>query len=336
MSSRPKPVPEVTRPQDSSVTEAGLRLQCPLCDHPLATFDPASTLTSPRCSSCGFTLFNSNGIWHALAPARKEHFRQFIHEYQTVRSSEGRCSPGAHFYLALPYQDLTGRNAWQWKIRARSFDFLEQRILPQIQREYPRGFDFLDIGAGNGWMSYRLALRGHRPVAVDLLVNDEDGLGAARHYFYYLPKPFPRFQAEMDHLPFGPQQFDVVIFNASFHYSENYQRTLREASRCLRRPGHILIVDSPFYNRDDSGQRMVEQRRGDFQKRFGFRSDSVASREYLTPQVLEDLARSCSLTWRILTPWYGLSWALRPFKSWLWRRRESAKFYILWAVVKNS
>ena len=42
-----------------------------------------------------------------------------------------------------------------------------------------RALRILDLGAGNGWMSYRLALQGHLPIAVDLLTNDRDGLGAA-------------------------------------------------------------------------------------------------------------------------------------------------------------
>jgi hypothetical protein len=41
----------------------------------------------------------------------------------------------------------------------------------------------LDVDAGIGWLSYRLPKRGHRPLAVDLLDNDSDGFGAARHYF---------------------------------------------------------------------------------------------------------------------------------------------------------
>src|SRR3546814_11906422 len=78
----------------------------------------------------------------------------------------------------------------------------------------------LDLGAGNCWMSYRLSLAGYRPCAVDLLTNDSDGMGAARHYRAHLPALFPRFQASFGQLPFADDQFDAAVFNASFPYSE--------------------------------------------------------------------------------------------------------------------
>src|SRR5215472_5624314 len=208
------------------VMQKGLNLRCPSCLEAMGSVNLFDDSTRSACAQCGFALLNTEGIWRALAPDREERFRQFVREYQAVRSREGRGSCCADFYLALPYADLTGRSNWQWKIRARSFSFFVEKLLPELEREHPRGLDVLDVGAGNGWMSYRLALRGHRPILVDLLDNGEDGLGAARHYFPQLSRPLPRFQAEMDRLPFGPRQFDLAVFNASFHYSENYERSL--------------------------------------------------------------------------------------------------------------
>jgi len=251
-----------------------------------------------------------------------------------VRAKEGRGSSGADYYLALPFKDLTGRNVWQWHIRARTFAFMEKHLLPNIESSCPQGCDVLDVGAGNGWLSYRMAQRGHRPVAVDLLVNDSDGLGAARHYFQFVP-PFLRFRAEMDCLPFMPAQFDVVIFNASLHYSVDYLATLQEALRCLRKGGHLIVADSPFYRKDESGQRMLQEKRDAFNRQFGFSSDSIPSREYLTTDTLNDLAAHLELKWRVYKPWYGLGWALRPMKASLLRRREPSKFYLLHAKVEN-
>lgn len=313
-----------------------LKLRCPQCFENMGVFDPLDATARPVCAQCGFVLLNSKGIWEALAPDREEHFRQFIREYQTVRAKEGRGSSGPNFYLALPYADLTGRNRWQWAIRARSYRCFESDPLAHLELERSRGMKVLDIGAGSGWLSYRLALRGHRPVAVDLLDNDKDGLGAARHYLPSLPKPFARFRAEMDRLPFAESQFDFAIFNASFHYSENYQRTLEETLRCLCRPGDVIILDSPFYTHDESGCQMVQERQAEFQKKYGFPSNSIPSREYLTKGILDDLARVCGLNWKILKPWYGLGWTLRPVKARLGGRRQPASFYLLWGRGLNS
>ncbi|HEX5413022.1 MAG TPA: class I SAM-dependent methyltransferase [Terriglobia bacterium] len=314
-----------------------IRLRCPVCGHSVRSLVLArGALQEPSCSFCGFTFVQEGRTWKALTPAREERFQQFMIEYETIRLREGRGSAGAHFYLELPYRDVTGRNAWQWKIRCRSFRFFYQRILPWLEYRYKAGLDVLDIGAGNCWLSYRLALRGHRPAAVDLLTNTLDGLGAAHNYLDRLPKPFNLFQAEMDRLPFDDAQFDLAVFNASFHYSENYARTLQETLRCLRRPGHVLIIDSPCYRTEESGQKMLEEKHLKFQSEYGFPSDSARSREYLTPEMLDELGRVQGIEWKQFEPWYGAAWALRPLKARLLRRREPAKFYLLWARLGDS
>jgi SAM-dependent methyltransferase len=319
--------------------EAGcsIRLRCPVCGHSDQSMELTNgVLREPSCPYCGFTFVREGRIWKALTPAREERFQQFMIEYETIRLREGRGLAGAHFYLELPYRDVTRRNVWQWKIRSRSFRFFCQRILPWLEARYQEGLDVLDVGAGNCWLSYRLALRGHRPVAVDLLTSSLDGLGAAHHYLDFLPRPFQLFQAEMDRLPFEDAQFDLAVFNASFHYSENYLQTLQETLRCLRRPGHVLIIDSPFYRNEESGQKMLEEKHLKFESEYGFPSDSVQSREYLTPEILDELERGLGVRWKKFEPWYGAGWALRPLKARLLRRREPAKFYVLWATLGDS
>jgi SAM-dependent methyltransferase len=321
-------------PKTPSAVEQAPRLRCPSCGHFLDGAALLDDTSSTVCAACGYLLTSRQGIWEAVLPQRLAMYQRFIEEYETVRRLEGRGSDGGHYYLALPFKDMTGCNSWQWRIRGRSFRFFAQKILPILECQVPVGLDVLDIGAGNCWLSYRLALRGHRPVAVDLLVNQHDGLGAARHYFCFLPRRFPRFRADMDHMPFAARQFDLAVFNASFHYSEDYGRTLEECVRCLRRPGHIFIIDSPLYHSQQSGEAMVRERRAVFEKRYGFRSDSIPGREYLTPSILSDLALRHGITWTILEPWYGLTWAIRPLRAWLMRRREPAKFRILWGTVE--
>jgi ubiquinone/menaquinone biosynthesis C-methylase UbiE len=316
--------------KDQAEAHTFLQLQCPSCRKPLLACD---AYPQPFCAQCGFQVLQENGVFRALPQDRALYFRQFIRDYEMVREKEGRGSSSADYYLQLPYQDATARNSWQWEIRGRTFRYMERHILPAIERANARGCDILDLGAGNCWLSFRLALRGHRPVAVDLLDNEGDGLGSARHYFDRLRRPFARFQAEMDRLPFSDKQFDVAVFNASFHYSVDYEQTLRETLRCLRRPGYVIIADSPFYWHDASGQLMREEKHAAFQKQFGFRSDSIPSREYLTSEILDELGARLGLKWQILRPWYGLNWALRPLKARLLRRREPSKFLLICAAV---
>jgi ubiquinone/menaquinone biosynthesis C-methylase UbiE len=267
----------------------------------------------------------SNGIVHALPSERFAHYARFIEDYERIRVAEGRGSEGEDFYLGLPYKDVSGRNSNQWQIRARSYDYLIKHVL----KPNPYGgCRILDLGAGNGWMSFCLVLAGYCPFAVDLLINDRDGLGAAVHYQKHLPKLFPRFQAEIACLPFQNEQFDTVIFNASFHYSEDYTATLREAFRCVRSGGMVIIIDTPWYSCEESGSQMISERRAIFSQRYGTTSDAINSLEYLTNERLRVLEEQLSIQWDIHSPQYGFKWAMRPLMAKLRRKREPSRFRI--------
>jgi len=295
---------------------SGVRLQCPRCK---------ANIDQLNCQFCGLRMPIQNGIVNALPPERAAHFARFIDDYERIRAAEGRWSQEDDFYLNLPYKDISGQNSNQWKIRARSFDYLIKHVL---HRNLEHGGRILDLGAGNCWMSYRLALANYRPVAVDLLTNDRDGMGAAEHFRKYLPALFPRFQAEAARLPFQTEQFDAVIFNASFHYAEDYVATLREALRCVKSGGLVIISDTPWYSREESGRMMVAERSAAFLKRYGTASDSVKSLEYLTDEHLRSLEEHLGIRWTIYRPRYGLKWGMRPLIARLRKRREPSRFRV--------
>jgi SAM-dependent methyltransferase len=295
----------------------GIRPQCPRCKANIAQLN---------CQFCGLQMPVHNGIVHALPPERAAHFARFVDDYERIRASEGRWSQQDDFYLNLPHKDVSGKNSKQWKIRARSFDYLMKHVLNRNLLH--DGGRILDLGAGNCWMSYRLALANYRPIAVDLLINDRDGMGAAEHFRKHLPTMFPRFQAELARLPFQPEQFDAVIFNASFHYAEDYVATLREALRCVKGDGTVIISDTPWYSHDESGKRMVAERSAAFFKRYGTASDSINSLEYLTDERLRSLEEQLGIRWTIYRPHYGLKWAMRPLVARLSNRREPSRFRI--------
>ncbi len=299
-----------------------IALQCPRC---------RSSLSGLDCLQCGFHMQVHNDIFHALLPERTSHYARFISDYERIRAREGRGSEDEEFYLGLPYKDTSKKNSKQWEIRARSFDCLMEDVLTPLAR----GARILDLGAGNGWMSYRLAVSGFHPVAVDLLTNDLDGLAAAAHYHKHLGEPFPRFQAEMARLPFQDEQFDAIVYNASFHYAEDYEDCVREALRCLRFGGMVIICDTPWYSREESGRQMVAERHASFLQRFGTASASISSREFLTDQRLRLLEEQLSIRWTIHKPQYGVKWAMRPLMAWLRRKREPSRFRI-YTAAKNA
>ena len=328
------------RVEEIEGTKGGCRnwdvtLLCWQCGASLAELTPETRTGSGlrACQSCTMTTQYKNGIWRTLSPNRVDHFRRFIAEYELIRAAEGRGSSQPEYYLSLPYKDISGRNSDQWTIRAHTFRVMQRSIVAPLAQRTECALRILDLGAGNGWMSYRLALQGHLPVAVDLLTNDRDGLGAAVHYNTHIHPLFPRVQAELDRLPFASSVFDLVIFNASFHYSVNYERTFAEAVRCTCPGGSVVIADTPWYAEEESGRRMVEEKHQGFFATYGFASDSIGSLEYLTPTRLQRLGNAFNLEWSEIKPFYGIRWALRPLRAKLAGRRPPSQFRIYAARV---
>jgi SAM-dependent methyltransferase len=249
---------------------------------------------------------------------------RFLEDYRRIRHAEGRGSDASEYYRALPNCDPSDPNAAMWAMRSRTFSFFVKEILEPLEIRYQKPLDVLDLGAGNCWLSHRLAARGHRPIAVDIFTDERDGLGAARHY----PNVFPVIESDFDCVPLPAKSFDLAIFNASFHYSVDYFRTLAEVRRCLTPSGLFVILDTPVYRLREHGTRMVEEKHASFLRQYGFRSDALPSIDFLDLSTIQALREGLRIDWRIFKPWYGWNWHLRPLKAFLQRRRPPSKFWI--------
>jgi SAM-dependent methyltransferase len=231
--------------------------------------------------------------------------------YAEQRAAEGRGQQS----LSLPYL-REGPLAKQWGVRARSFEALVRFVA----RTRPRRV--LDLGAGNGWLSYRLALAGIPSVAVDMRDDDVDGLGAAA---CYLEQPFGRFErigASFEALPVASGSFDMAIFNASLHYAIDLEATLGEARRVVRPGGSIVILDSPFYALEHEGEAMVREKK----------ASGAYGATLLEPPFIEYLTRERLPGWRRHRVWYPLWYELRPVVAWITSTRRPSRFD-LWETI---
>lgn len=253
-----------------------------------------------------------------MSAATQDAVERFRRDYAAHRAREGRAHAGVELF-SLPYL-RSGTLARQWSVRACSFEALVDRIVAPMEGERP--LDVLDLGAGNGWLSYRLASRGHCCKAIDLRCDKIDGLGAAEELRARVP--FECLVASFEALPLPAASADLAIFNASLHYAASLEAALAEAVRCLRRGGRIVIADSPFYARASDGEAMVREKRRD---RALAAIDCI---EFLTP---EALARTSDLDWRRHRVTYPLWYELRPLLAWLRRARRPSRFDLWTAEV---
>lgn len=264
-----------------------------------------------------------DGIWRMIAPERQAKFSRFIDEYETVRRSEGR-SDSAEMYAQLPYAPADHPLAAMWHQRAASYEaFLNTILIPQETPHTPQ--NIIDIGSGNGWLANRLAERGHCLAAVDLTVNEFDGLGVHKLY----QPPIVSIQAEFDQLPLDNDQFDLAIFNASLHYSADFATTLKEALRVTKPAGTVAVIDTPIYSQKESGLQMVIERERAFEAQHGFKSNSLESQNFLTQSqilLLQDQLNLEIQTHHIVPTFRR---GLRRLKTAVRGQRESAEFPIL-------
>jgi SAM-dependent methyltransferase/uncharacterized protein YbaR (Trm112 family) len=292
-------------------------LACPECKTVLEPAGPNEMV----CPQDGHRYTCQDGIWRCLPRESSLRYAAFLKDYEAIRMAEGRGSVNPKYYRALPFADLSGQHSADWQLRRRSYNIFVDRILAPIERGHS-GLKILDLGAGNAWLSYRMALRRHLPAAVDLRTGELDGLGAICQY----DLPLFAVQADFDCLPFPPAAFDLVIFNAALHYSTGYTATLQEALRVLTPAGWLVVLDTPLYHQAASGQAMVREREATFQKQYGFASNALPSENFLTPQKLDQLSRDLGIHWRAYHPNLGLGWAARPWTARLQGGRETASF----------
>lgn len=298
---------------------------CPVCGGALVS-QTADRLTCPQ---DGLTFGYEAGIWRFLPPERQNALSQFLHEYEIVRRAEGRGSTDAAYYRALPFVAGTVDG---WKVRAQSYQTLLNRVIKPLETVKKRPLKILDLGAGNCWLSYRLAQRRHHVAAVDLLVNGWDGLGVLSHYDVV----FTAVQAEFDQLPLAPEQVDLAIFNASFHYTVDAVATLRMVKRVLRPGGLIVIMDTAVYQDPSSGRQMVQEREAGYQQTYGFPSNALTSEQYLTFARLAELTEQTAIGWENVWPIPRWRRLVRQLKVVMRRQREPAQFPLLIGRVEDG
>lgn len=299
---------------------------CPACRAPLHASSEMA-----RCPACAMTYAFRDGIWRFLPVRRAASYATFSEQYELIRREEGwgRCD-GA-YYRMLPDVPPDDPNRKIWKARRATFRTFIRCIVDSLERRLNRPLCAIDLGAGNGWLAYRLARRGHRLVAVDLRTDANDGLGAHVHY----DAGFAPVQADFNRLPFASGQFDLAVFNGSLHYAEQCEVTIEEALRVLRPNGALAVLDTPIYPSRSAGRRMVRQREQAFVSRFGFASNSISSEHFLTHERLRELAEAAGISWTIFRPFFGIRWIFRPLAARLLGRRAPADFLVI-AAEKSA
>ena len=293
------------------------RFACPDCR--AAVLDGTDGLS---CVACGQTFACTRGIYRFLSMSRQRAAEAFLQQYRLVRARDGYRAPSADYYRMLPVVARHDPRAAEWRIRRESYVRLQRHALPAAWESSVR---VLDLGAGSGWLSHRLAGFGMHPVAVDRLDDEEDGLGACRHY----PVSFPAVQADFDALPFAPGGFDLVVLNGSLHYSSCPEATLAGARRMLAAGGTLVVMDSPMFDRDQDGQRMLDDQRRTFAREYGLSEIVPGGSGFLTFAQLNRTAETLGLKGRFFPSRGPAEWRLKRQVA-RWRLGRAPASFGVW------
>lgn len=252
---------------------------------------------------------------------------RFGEAYAHQRAAEGRAYL-IDDLLSLPHLKHGPLKA-QWAVRARTFEAFERRVLRPLVLARGRPLDLLDLGAGNGWLSYRIAMAGHRTTALDIRADAIDGLGAATPYVARCEGRMAVLSAPFEAIPLAGASMDICLFNAALHYATDLAEVLAEAARVARPDGIIAILDSPFYQTEEAGLAMVAEKMEMAGARFGELAGvltSIAFVEFLTVERLKAASADLSLEWRRERVRYPLGYELRPLRARLRGERPPSRF----------
>jgi SAM-dependent methyltransferase len=109
-----------------------------------------------------------------------------------------------------------------------------------------RGKRVLELGAGRCWLSAYLAREGAEVFAVDILEDEDIGLGCAEA-FLEEGVFFERILCDMHGLPFKAGAFDAVVATATLHHSPEPRRLFEEIGRVLVPEGLLIAANEPLY-----------------------------------------------------------------------------------------
>jgi SAM-dependent methyltransferase len=303
------------------------RFRCPECSGAAFVIED-----DVFCPGEGRRFAGDNGVLPLLRTERRRALAPFVDAYRRVRRIEG-WGGAASYYLGLPF-DSDGRHRDIWKIRARSYravlDVLRSHFadVKRADEWSKRSLRMLDLGAGNGWFSWRMAEAGHYVLAADISLDDEDGLGAIDRY----ARPCPAFRErlvrallDMEELLLDDSQFDVVVANASLHYSGSLGTTISEAHRVLRTGGLFLVVDSPVFDETRGGIEMVRERNRRHEAQLGAPLPDGTT-GYLLSSGISSALRDAGFRVRVERPFEGIPRLMRRAVRALRRLSPPARF----------
>ena len=234
-------------------------LRCPTCREPIGESIGSHEAVCPN----GHSFAHRDGVLRLLDAAFADRLESFTARLSEIREAEGKRLMDVSAYEGLPYSQLkSGDPAWrtEWRLRCHDLEILFRLV---AGRSHCR---VLDVGAWNGWLSHRLAARGHDVTAVDYFDDDRDGLAARQHYRVH----WRAIQMDLEDLAVLDEHFDVIVLNRCLAFFPDPIAGVISARRLLAEDGTLVITGLQFFRQAAPKRRSVALQRETYRMRYGF------------------------------------------------------------------
>jgi ubiquinone/menaquinone biosynthesis C-methylase UbiE len=161
----------------------------------------------------------------------------FEQQYAEVRKKENRMYSDSEV-LQLPKIRPSHNYSNEWQIRERS----ARRLVTHLEKKKTT-LRILEIGCGNGWLSFQMsAIRNSSVIGLDI---NTDEVRQAQRVFNRENLKF--MHGEFNGNIFKGGKFDCIVFAASIQYFPLLQQTLNDCLTLLATDGEVHIIDTYFY-----------------------------------------------------------------------------------------
>ncbi len=232
-------------------------IACPVCS--VADFESESVEVKDRidegeivCRRCRKTYLVSGGIiylFDRLSKAAEEEKKS--HAREQIRNGSTSYFPDEKWLLDFPMVKHMGFDSRTERMRR----LISENTLLGLEKFVSgRNKSILEIGAGNCWVTSRLAEKNFC-IALDILDSFPNGLAAGEVFIRHRNIHFERVIADMTALPFRPGVFDFVIISSALHHSSDLGKTLQLIKKILKADGRLVLLNEPSMGLFGSSER---------------------------------------------------------------------------------
>lgn len=174
-----------------------------------------------------------DGIYDIIDPQERQKLNYFLKSFEAYRISNNLVIRDNSLYKNLPFSLHTE----EWKERQKDIFIIEKRI------KNKKKLKILDVGSWNGWLSNYLSQKGHDITAVNLFIDEYDGLTSKNKY----ETDYVSLQMYVEEIYRIKDKFDLIIFNRNWAFFNNPQKVFNDSKKMLTSKGEIIFTGLGFY-----------------------------------------------------------------------------------------